>query len=86
MTSLATLHGQITLLFSEKLHLDVPSSDTDLLETGLLDSLSFVDLLICLEQEFGTEVSVEDLEIDNYRSIEKIAEFVISRDVLKERV
>ena len=86
MTSLANLHDQIAVLFSEKLNLDVPSSDTDLFEIGLLDSLSFVDLLLCLEQKFGTKVSIEDLEIDNYRSIEKIAEFVISRDLFKERV
>ncbi len=72
--------GQLTQLFAEKLHVDVPSLDTDLLEEGLLDSLSFVDLLLCLEQEFGTVITLEDLEIDNFRSIATIAEFVANRN------
>ena len=33
-------------LFRRALHLDVPSSDTDLFETGVLDSLAFVELLL----------------------------------------
>ncbi len=67
---------QLTKLFLEKLSLEVPAADTDLLETGLLDSLSFVSLLLVLEQEFGRRVDVHDLEIDRFRTIAKIAEFI----------
>ena len=38
-------HQQLTELFARKLNLDVPSVDTDLMETGLLDSLALVELL-----------------------------------------
>ena len=31
-------------LFAERLHIEVPSADTDLIETGLLDSLRLVEL------------------------------------------
>ena len=33
-------------LFREEFTLQVPSADTDLLGTGLLDSLAFIDLLV----------------------------------------
>lgn len=74
------VYAQLTQIFAEKLHVDVPSLDTDLLEEGLLDSLSFVDLLLCLEQEFGTVITLEDLELDNFRSVARIAEFVANRN------
>jgi acyl carrier protein len=67
---------QLTKLFLEKLNLEVPSADTDLLESGFLDSLSFVSLLLVLEQEYGRRVDAEDLDLDRFRSIAKIAEFV----------
>ena len=71
-----SLHDQIAALFTEKLHIEVPSIDTDLLETGALDSLTFVDLLVQLEQEFGIRLSLEDLEIEDFRPIARIAPFV----------
>jgi D-alanine--poly(phosphoribitol) ligase subunit 2 len=66
-------------VFSGALHLDVPAFDTDLFDTGVLDSLAFVELLLQLEREFGVTTSVDDLESDNFRSIDNIAEFVGSR-------
>lgn len=74
------LQERIAALFSEKLSLDVPSADTDLIETGILDSLKFVELLAHLEQQFATQISTDDLEIDNFRCIEKIAQFIASRN------
>jgi acyl carrier protein len=76
------LYPQIIKIFSEKLSLEVPSVDTDLVEEGILDSLAFVELLVCLEQEFAVEVPMDSVEIDNFRSIAKIAEFVVSMNQL----
>lgn len=71
---------RIAALFSGTLNLDVPSVDTDLFETGVLDSLAFVDLLLALEQKFGVTTSLDDLEVDNFRSIARIADFVMARE------
>ena len=73
------LAQQISALFSEKLHVQVPSLDTDLIDTGLVDSLTFVEFLAQLEQEFGVQVSLEDLEIDRFRTITRIASFVATK-------
>jgi len=76
MSAHSHLYEQVSKLFLEKLNLDVPSIDTDLVERGVLDSLQFVELLLHLEQEFGVKISLDDLEIDHFRTIVRIAEFV----------
>lgn len=74
-----TLAQQITALFSERLHLQVPSLDTDLIETGVVDSLTLVEFLAHLEQEFGVQLSLKDLELDHFRSVTRIAAFVATK-------
>jgi len=73
------LRERIADVFSGALHVDVPSADTDLFDTGVLDSLAFVELLLHLEREFGIKTSAHDLEMENFRSIARIAEFVMAR-------
>lgn len=79
MNAAPHLHERIGRVFSEKLNIETPGIDVDLFETGVLDSLAFVELLVHLEGEFGVTVPVEDLEIDNFRSIARVADFVVSR-------
>ena len=67
---------KITAIFRDKLQLDVPSPQTDLLQAGLMDSLTFVELLVHLEQEFGLTISIQNLEVENVRSLARIADFV----------
>jgi acyl carrier protein len=74
------IQSRIAALFSEKLRLKAPSPEADLFETQILDSLRFVVLLVELEKAFGTRVSLQDLEVDNFRSIERIAEYVASQN------
>ena len=39
---------------------------------------STVDLLVHLEQSYDTRISLEDLDLDNFRSIARIARFLSS--------
>jgi acyl carrier protein len=79
MIDQASLQQRIGKVFEEKLNLAVPSVDTDLFDSGGLDSLSFVELLLQLELEYGIKIPLADLELDNFRSIGKIAGFVAQR-------
>jgi acyl carrier protein len=79
MTDDSELTNRICGMFSEALNLEAPPADTDLFDTGILDSLAFVELLLRLEREFGLTISVDDLEVENFRSIGRIAEFVKGR-------
>src|SRR5713101_1421211 len=80
MADLASAEHRIAGLFERHMNLYVPSAETDLFESGVLDSLAFVDLLLKLEEEFGIKTTVDDLEIDAFRSIARIAEFVMRRN------
>ena len=73
------LEGRVTELIAEKLQLEVPSPGVDLFETGLLDSLRFVELLASLEEAFGVTVSVEEIELDDFRTTARIAEFILRK-------
>jgi len=63
-------------LFLERLNVEVASADTDLFETGVLDSLGFVDLLAGVEREFQIRIAVAEIDLDHFRSLAKIAAFI----------
>ncbi|PYS53683.1 MAG: hypothetical protein DMG13_11570 [Acidobacteria bacterium] len=67
---------QIQALISEKLFVEVDSPDTDLFETGTLDSAALIELLLGLEERFGFILSLAELELDDIRTIRKIAGLV----------
>jgi acyl carrier protein len=75
----AVIQAEIAKLFTEVLHVDVQSTTTDLLDTGILDSQKFVELLLHLEQKFELLINIQDFEIENFSCIEKIATFVAQR-------
>ncbi len=76
----ASILDDVATIFSEELNLEIDSTDADLLESGAIDSLQLVELLFQIEQRFGIEISIDSLEIDNFRSIDAIAKFVLSRN------
>lgn len=73
----------IRSILKDKMYIDVPTDDTDLLENGYLDSLSFVNLLSLLEEEFNIRVETEDIEYDYFRTTASIDEFVKEKINLK---
>ena len=79
MSQSTSLENQLIRLFAEQLNVEVPSVETDLIETGLVDSLTFVEFLAQLEAGFGIRVSLEDLEIDRFRTISSIAGFIAAK-------
>jgi acyl carrier protein len=76
---LKELEARIARLFVEQLQVELPSSDVDLFESGLLDSWRLVVLLGALEVEFGVRVAMEELEFDDVRTLAQIASFVAAR-------
>jgi acyl carrier protein len=70
------LTEQICNLFTDYLYVQVPSNDVDLIDAGLLDSLSLVDLLVRLEKEFGINVVMDQLDLDDFRTVDRIGDYV----------
>lgn len=67
---------QMRKIFSEKLLIDPPEEEEDLIEAGVLDSFMFVELLFHVEQQFGVKIALDHLEMDNFRSISRIVNLV----------
>ena len=70
---------RLRVLFLESLHIEVPSADTDLFETGILDSLQLVELLLQLEQRFGFRIKIDDIDLEDLRTLARIARLVAAR-------
>ncbi len=62
--------------FEDRLHVAVRDADAELIETGLLDSLRFVELLFAVEQLFNVHVDLNTVDLDDFRSLRQIAAFV----------
>src|SRR5579872_5836374 len=73
------LTKEIAQLINDQLLVEVSSPEDDLLASGVLDSLTLVQLLFDLERRFGVMIPLEDLEIDDFRSINTIASLVQAR-------
>lgn len=70
--------AQLTKMFAG-MQVEVPSVETDLFDSGILDSQRLVELLFQIEQNFDTEIDIQDFEIENFRCLEKIANLIVQR-------
>jgi len=76
MQAHATLVRDLSALFRDKLFIEVPAPDTDLIDTGLLDSLQLVQLLLHVEQELGHRIPLDEIDLDDLRSLERLARVI----------
>jgi D-alanine--poly(phosphoribitol) ligase subunit 2 len=68
--------GDIRAVLRDYLTVMVESPDADLLETGLIDSIGLVELILQLEDRFGVSLPMDTLEFDDFRSINRIADLI----------
>ena len=73
MESLDKLQQKITDIFAERFETRLDSLDVDLLETGIVDSVRIVELVLEIEQRFGVSLPFEELEIEDFRTVSRIA-------------
>ena len=52
------------------------TSDTNLLESGIIDSLGILDLVSYLEKDFGIVVADEELVPEHFQSISRLVGFI----------
>lgn len=53
--------------------------DEVLPQSGLLDSASLLELILWVESEFDLEIDQEDLSLDNFGTIQKMANYIEGR-------
>jgi acyl carrier protein len=69
---------RISGVIRQSLGVEVDAFDTDMIETGLIDSLGLISLLAEIEREFGFELPLDTLEVDDFRTVERAATYVES--------
>jgi len=55
--------------------------DVNLFETGIVNSLFAVQLMTFLEKTFAIEVGLDDLDIENFKSVNATTAFVVQKTV-----
>jgi methoxymalonate biosynthesis acyl carrier protein len=58
---------------------NILQDDDDIFAIGQANSLFAVQLVMFVESRFGISIDNEDLEIDNFRSIKAISEFIVRK-------
>ena len=61
---------------NNSINIDTLSDDENLFESGLINSLFAIQLTTFVERRFGIEVGMDDLSIENFKSINATAAFV----------
>jgi len=57
---------------------------TDLLETGMLDSLLLMDLIFHIEEAYGVRFGSDQVNPSNFRTIEDTVSFVLKQKALPQ--
>ncbi len=75
------LEARVRAFLSEQLNLhDAPiERDTELVTTGLLDSMDVVRLVAHLERTRGITIPDGDIDVDHFDSISKISSYLEAR-------
>lgn len=61
-----------------------PYSDSaSFLETGIIDSMNVLELVVFIEESFGITVEDSDFTPDNFDSIDKISSFVARKSEIQ---
>lgn len=58
------------------LTLETIAFEEDLIDSGHLDSLSLIQLMVALEEEFDIRIEPEELDFEDYRSVKSMTEMI----------
>ena len=68
---------------SEKIHIEKDKIDVNLQDLGM-DSITFIQIIVCLEEEFGCEIPDSKLIVSEMDTIQKIV--CVLQDVYNEQI
>ena len=74
----------LTRLFREELFIDVPSADTDLIDSGLIDSLQLVRAPRARGARPGFRIPLGEIDVDDLRSLARVARVISAKRALAD--
>jgi len=81
--SCVSIEERVQTILNQRLQVDPPDPNEDLFQAGILDSLSFVDMLLALEEEFSIHVALDQVDLDDFRSVSRICNYIDKAPVVQ---
>ena len=69
----------VTRFLLSSINLTKLNDEDDLFESGIVNSLFAVQLMTFLEKTFSIEVGMDDLDIENFKSVNATTAFVLRK-------
>ena len=82
MNQQTPIRMHVKSIVCEILTLESVAFEEDLIDSGLLDSLSMVQLMVALEEEFDIRIEPEDIDFEDYRSVKSMTEMITRLSLL----
>ncbi len=76
MKSKIYVQQKISLIVCKTLTIESIDIEEDLFDMGLLDSLSLVQLMVAIEEEFEVTISPDELDLEDYKSVQAMSEMI----------
>jgi acyl carrier protein len=73
------IKGQIKAFIVSAVNVPNLADDDNLFESGIVNSLFAVQLMTFIERRFAIEVGADDLDIENFKSLNAAAAFVATK-------
>ncbi|MCC5942117.1 MAG: acyl carrier protein [Balneolaceae bacterium] len=77
MRTYTNITDTVTAIVSKALTLEQIEIDKDLFESGLLDSMSLMQLMMELEEGFEITITPEELDVEDYRTVRTMSKMII---------
>jgi len=67
----------------ENISVEAFDDDFDIFEAGIVNSLFAIELMTFLEKTFGIKVTMDDLDMENFKSVNASSDFVRRKQEVK---
>ncbi len=67
----------------ENISIPALDDDFDIFEAGIVNSLFAIELMTFLEKAFNIKVTMDDLDMENFKSVNATSQFVQRKEELK---
>ena len=65
--------------YNKSLNVQKISEDSRLFEDGIIDSISFVELILDIQKNYHIEIKPEEINESNFTSIDSLSHFIITK-------
>ena len=69
----------VRTFINKSINIDLFGDDDNLFESGIVNSLFAIQLTTFVERNFRIEITVDDLDIENFKSVSATADFILKK-------